>query len=272
MGNRVSFACVAVVLSLAALAAARPAAATDKITVLDIRVVPPTVVSGGVDWAIYGDDNRNATATLEYRRVGAEEWQRGLDLFRLQSEDINAFTGGNALEVSGRGGVGVMMRRPLLIYDVPNMFSGSLFRLEPATEYEVRVTMTDPDGVQGPAVQTARFTTRAEPKARVGGNVYHVYPWNYQGPRIEPSFTGLMAAYFREARHADWSTVGPIRVKPGDAILVHAGVYRDNWHHYGSGTEGRTEARLGTPFDGTYYYIGAATPEAPITIKAAGDG
>ena len=81
-----------------------------------------------------------------------------------------------------------------------------------------------------------------------------------------------MAAYFREARHADWSTVGPIRVKPGDAILVHEGVYRDNWHHYGSGTEGRTEARLGTPFDGTYYFIGDGTPEAPITIKAAGDG
>ena len=122
-------------------------------------------------------------------------------------------------------------------------------------------------------MQTARFKTRAEPTAaRNGGNVYHVYPWDHAGPRIEPSFTGLLAAYFREARHADWATVGPIRVKPGDTILVHAGVYRDHREHYGSGTEGRTEPRLATPFDGTYYLTADGTADAPITIKAAGDG
>src|SRR5690606_26504974 len=170
-------------------------------------------------------------------------------------------------------GRGVMMVRPLLLYSVPNMFSGSLFGLEPDTAYEVRVTMSDPDGVQGRAVQTARFRTRKEPTPRrEGGNVYHVYPWNHEGPRIEPSFTGLMAAYYMEARHADWSTVGPVRVKPGDTIMVHAGVYRDHREHYGSGTEGRTEPRLGTPFDGTYYLTADGTPELPITIMAAGDG
>ena len=252
---------------------AATAAATDKVTALDIEIVPPTVVSGGVDWKIYGDDNRNASVKLEYRKVGAEQWQNGLDPLRLHNEDINAYPGGIATESSGRGGRGVMMMRPLLLYTVPNMFSGSLFGLEPDTAYEVRVTMSDPDGVQGRAVQTARFRTRKEPTPRrEGGNVYHVYPWNHEGPRIEPSFTGLMAAYYMEARHADWSTVGPVRVKPGDTIMVHAGVYRDHREHYGSGTEGRTEPRLGTPFDGTYYLTADGTPELPITIMAAGDG
>jgi hypothetical protein len=258
---------------LIGLATAGTAGATDKVTALELRTVPPTVVSGGVDWRIHGDDNRNATAKLEFREVGSSEWRAGLDLFRLQREDVNAYPGGVATAPSGRGGRGVMMMRPLLLYEVPNLFSGSVFGLTPDTSYEVRVTMTDPDGVQGAAVQTARFRTRKEPVARrAGGNVYHVYPWDHRGERIEPSFTGLMAAYFREARHADWATVGPIRVEPGDTILVHAGVYRDHREHYGSGTEGRTEPRLATPFDGTYYLTADGTPEAPITIMAAGDG
>jgi hypothetical protein len=250
------------------------AAATEKVTALNIEIVPPTVLSGGVDWKIYGDDNRDASVELEYREVGASGWKTGLDLFRLQNEDMNAYPNGIATDpLPGRGGKGALMRRPLLVYEVPNMFSGSLFDLEPDTLYEVRVMMSDPDGVQGVAEQTGRFRTRKEPSTeREGGNVYHVYPWNYDGPRIEPSFTGLIAAYYLEARHADWSTVGPIRVRPGDTIVVHAGVYRDHREHYNDGVEGQTEPRLATPFDGTYYLTADGTPDRPITIRAAGDG
>ncbi len=78
------------------------------------------------------------------------------------------------------------MMRPLLVYEVPNMFSGSLFNLKPDTAYEVRVTMSDPDGVQGQAVQTGRFKTRRRRRPTVpkmaAVNVYHVYPWDYTGP------------------------------------------------------------------------------------------
>ena len=265
---------VALAQLFAGIFGAGVAAATDKVTALDIEIVPPTVVSGGVDWKIYGDDNRNASVKVEYRKVGSPQWKDGLDLFRLQHEDMNAFPGGISTDpLPGRGGKGALMRRPLLVYEVPNMFSGSLFNLEPNTDYEVRVTMSDPDGVQGKAVQTGRFKTREEPAADgAGGNVYHVYPWDYTGPRIEPSFTGLVAAYYLEARHADWSTVGPLRVKPGDTILVHAGVYQDHREHYNDGVEGKTEPRLATPFDGTYYLVADGTPDRPITIKAAGDG
>ena len=250
---------------------ANVAAATDKVTALDIAIVPPTVVSGGVDWKIFGDDNRNASVKLEYRKAGATDWKDGLDLLRLQHEDMNAFPGGIATAPNpSRGGKGALMMRPLLVYDVPNMFSGSVFNLEPDTAYEVRVTMSDPDGVQGRAVQTGRFKTRKPPTTESeGGHVYHVYPWDYSGPRIEPSFTGLLAAYYLEARHADWSTDRHGRVKPGDTILVHAGVYKDHREHYNDGVEGRTEPRLATPFDGTYYLTADGTADHPITIKAA---
>ena len=53
---------------------------------------------------------------------------------------------------------------------------------------------------------------------------------------------------------------------------MHAGVYQDHREHYNDGVEGRTEPRLGTPFDGTYYLVADGTAEQPITIKAAGDG
>src|SRR5690606_2835134 len=86
------------------------AAATDKVTALDIEIVPPTVVSGGVDWKIYGDDNRNASVKLEYRKAGSAEWAEGLDLFRLQNEDMNPYPEGIATELHpSRGGRGALM-------------------------------------------------------------------------------------------------------------------------------------------------------------------
>ncbi|MCP5143292.1 MAG: hypothetical protein H6978_00550 [Gammaproteobacteria bacterium] len=245
------------------------AQAADKVTALDAQAITPTLVSGGVDWKILGDDNRNATVTVQYREAGTPTWRTGLDLFRLQHEDINAFTGGDAFAQAS----GFTMNRPLLPYDIPNLFSGSIFNLTPDTEYDVRVSMTDPDGVQGVAEQTVRFRTRKTPVAGAGnGRVFHVYPWNHQGEKIQPAFTGLIAAYYWEGRQADWSTVGPVRVHAGDTILVHAGLYKDTRGHYGDGVEGQTEPTLGTPFDGTYYLVADGTADNPITIKAAGDG
>ncbi len=65
---------------------------------------------------------------------------------------------------------------------MPERFAGSLLDLSPDTEYEVRLTMKDPDGVTGQAVQTVRVRTRGEPKAATGGRVLHVYPLTWKGP------------------------------------------------------------------------------------------
>ena len=55
------------------------------------------------------------------------------------------------------------------------------------------------------------------------------------------------------------------RVRAGDTLLVHAGVYRYNHLEYGG-------ANRAFPFEGTYYLTADGTPERPIAIKAAGDG
>jgi len=48
--------------------------------------------------------------------------------------------------------------------------------------------MSDPDGVQGQAVQQATVKTRGVPKIYRGGRTLHVYPPDYKGPRND--FTG----------------------------------------------------------------------------------
>ncbi|MDR2215717.1 MAG: hypothetical protein LBE59_07740 [Nevskiaceae bacterium] len=248
-----------------------PAVAQVATTSGEFSVERPTLESAGFDWVIDGDENRNASVQLSYRRKGETDWRPAQPLLRLQNEDVNAFPGGgDPLERRS----GTMLARPVLQYKVPNMFSGSLLNLEPGTDYEVRLMLSDPDGVSGRTENTASFRTRSEPKPATGGNVYHVYPWNYQGQKQQPAFTGLWAAYYMEARHADWNIASPPRVQPGDTILVHAGVYKDNPQMYGDGREGEggTEARYGTQVDGTYYLTVDGTPDKPIVIKAAGDG
>ncbi len=239
---------------LPARAIARPQNAT---TAGEFVIEPPTLVSLGFEWRISGDDNRNARVDVAFRKRGDQQWRKGLALLRLQHESV---TGGTPREGANH----------YYNYIAPNMFAGSLLNLEPDTEYECRFVLSDPDGVKGKAEKTVTVRTRKEPQPAEGGHVYHVYPFGYKGARQEPSFTGLMAAYYMGSDQSDHSNVMPPRVQPGDIILVHAGIYKDNRFVY-SGFD-RTIAAYGTPFDGTYYLTQSGTPEKPIVIKSAGDG
>jgi len=205
---------------------------------------PPTLVSLGFEWAIDGDDNRNASVAVFYRKQGTAAWTPGLPLLRLQRERV---------------------QRGPLQYTAPNMFAGSIFDLEPGTEYEARFVLTDPDGVQGRAETLASVRTRSEPRPFAGGRTFHVYPLGYTGPKQEPAFTGLLAAFYTGSSNSDNHNTYPARVQPGDTILVHAGVYKDNRFIYGG-------SGLGTVSDGTYFLTESGTAEKPIAIKAAGDG
>ena len=203
----------------------------------------PTLISLGFEWHITGDDNRDASVATSYRKRGDRTWKQGAPLLRIGNERINE----NALQ-----------------YVTPNGFAGSIFDLEPATEYEARFVLSDPDGVKGDAEHVATIRTRAEPMPFSGGKTYHVYPPGYQGQREEPSFTGLLAAYYTGSSGSDNFNTYPARVQPGDIILVHAGVYKDDRYRYGAG--------LGTVSSGTYFLTQSGTVDRPIVIKAAGDG
>src|SRR6185369_7725787 len=71
-----------------------------------------------------------------------------------------------------------------------------------------------------------------------------------------PAFTGLLGAYYTGSSSSDNFNTYPPRVQPGDTILVHAGLYKDDRYRYGAG--------LGT--------VSSGTAEKPIVIKGAGDG
>jgi hypothetical protein len=176
-------------------------------------------------------------------------WKQGLPLLRLHGERIYQTDG---------------------VFNVisPNMFAGSILDLEPDTGYEARFTMSDPDGFIGQTAKivtkTVSVRTRPEPKPYAGGRVFHVYPPNYQGTRIEPAFDGLMCAYNYYCGGGDTVTAGRPRVKPGDTILIHAGLYRYRADLY----TGDRNINATTPVEGTYYLTASGTADRPIAIFA----
>ena len=50
----------------------------------DPQLDRPTLHSLGVYWLISGDDNRNASVSMEYRKAGAAQFTRGAPLFRVE--------------------------------------------------------------------------------------------------------------------------------------------------------------------------------------------
>lgn len=110
--------------------------------------------------------------------------------------------------------------------------------LEPSTQYEVRFTMTDPDGGAPRQPKLITVATRSEPRAWKDGRSLHVYADNDRGEAKdnELTFDDLNAAYQN--------------AKPGDVILLHAGVHRLE----------------GAP----YVWKKSGTPDKPIVIRGEG--
>jgi hypothetical protein len=232
-------------------AQSRPVAAAVRVTPGELVIDPPTLINLGFEWLMQGDDNRNASVDVSYRKAGEAAWKKGMPLLRLHGEKTTQPNVFNLVQ--------------------PNMFAGSILDLEPDTAYQVRLVLADPDGVGGPAANATRTVTvrtRPEPKPATGGKTYHVYPVGYQGQKQEPAFTGLMCAYNYYCGAGDTAPGGRPRVKPGDIVLMHAGTYAYQYEYYAN----QTTINATTTFEGTYYLTGKGTPEKPIVIKGAGDG
>ena len=170
-------------LSLCLLAAQLHA--SDSVKAGRFHVEHPTLLNLGFEWSIEGDDNRNAAIGVQFRPVGETKWRDALPLVRI-------------------GGENVYRRKEHLDYTVPHGFAGSILNLRPGTEYECKFVMSDPEGVSGETTQNVRVKTRTEPKPYAGGRILHVYPPDFFGPRQEPSFTGILQAYYG-AGLGDWS-------------------------------------------------------------------
>jgi hypothetical protein len=165
----------------------------DQVAPGEFLVDPSTMHCLGFRWYIEGDSNRNASVEVAYRREGEAEWRQALPMLRVHHEVAN------------------QAYRP---WRCGNLFAGSVMDLEPGTEYEVRLTMTDPDGGAPPAKEfTAR--TAAEPPLYQGARQWDVFPADYLGAQPESGESDL-AEVFKKAQ-------------PGDVIQLHAGVH---WGHF----------------------------------------
>jgi len=236
------FACL-----LAGMAHAAPNPQNNKVKAGELVIDPPTLINLGFEWLVEGDDNRNAKVEIAYRKKGESRWRSAMPLLRLSGERIYQSEGVFNLKT-------------------PNMFAGSILDLEEYTTYEVRLSLSDPDG--GGAIRIVTAKTRAEPKPATGGRIYHVYPRDWKGAKEPGSFNDLMCAYNWYCGGGDTVTGGRPRVRPGDIILVHAGTYRYHPEFY----TGDRSINSTTPVEGTYYLFASGTPDKPIAIKAAGDG
>lgn len=233
------------VATVLVLGAGEPSGFQDQAWPGIFRVETPTLHNAGFEWMLGGDVNRNATVAVSFRPLGNAAWRPAQPLLRLGGEKIYG-------------------HEQRWHYTVPHMFAGSIFGLEEGRDYECRFELRDPDGVQGDSVMVKVIRTKSEPQPWSHGQTYHVYPLDHQGPKIQPAFTGLNAAYYGEGNTGDWWNVPEPRVQPGDVILVHAGIYKGDMLNYVD--------PLALNFHGAYVLTQKGTAERPITIKAAGDG
>ena len=247
MRYRTAMTAALLTVALAGPASAAPSHAANAVKAGELVIDPATLINLGFEWIISGDDNRNAKVEVSYRKKGEKAWRKAMPLMRLQGERV----------YQSEGVFNVKM---------PNMFAGSILDLKENTVYEARFVLSDPDGGHAERIVTAK--TRAEPRPAAGGHVYHVYPRDWKGPKEPGFFNDLMCAYNYYCGGGDTQTGARPRVKAGDTILVHAGVYRYHPEYY----TGDKSINSTTPVEGTYYLFANGTPDKPIVIKGAGDG
>ncbi len=101
------------------------AAAQDAVVPGEFLVDPPTIENLGFRWYLEGDDNRNASVSVSYRRRSERQWRTGHPMLRVKNEVANQEYGP---------------------YRTGNLFAGSVMFLRPGTPYEVKFDMRDPDG------------------------------------------------------------------------------------------------------------------------------
>jgi hypothetical protein len=214
---------------VAAVFAAAPALADEKSEPTAEPVLErPTLRSVGAYWIVKGDDNKNAAVRVDYRKAGSNgaggEWRQGPPLFRVEKGKHKDKEFGSKLKLP----------------DDAWLFAGSVLFLEPDTAYELKLTLTDPDG--GEASETLAARTIGEPVAPTDGPMLHVVPGD-ANPDGNAAGTGTKQDPYKGLAAAEKNA------KPGDTFLLHAGVYTGPFKLNKNGEEGK-----------------------PIVWRAAGDG
>ncbi len=149
----------------------------------------PTLRCLGMRWLVGGDGEADARVAVAYRESGREKWKQALDLFRVETAAI---------------------REPSRPPQGQTLFAGSIFGLNEDTEYEVKLSLKDPDG--GSDERILRMKTWTEPKLPAGAPTIDVYP-------------GRLAEALSQAQ-------------PGQILRLHKGTYQGTFRPK-SGEPGR---------------------------------
>lgn len=88
----------------------------------------PTIHHLAVEWEITGDDDLDGVVAVSFRKAGERGWREGFPLRRVPAGQSRTTTP---------------------VFTWKNRHSGSIFDLQPNTAYEIRLRLTDPDGVEG---------------------------------------------------------------------------------------------------------------------------
>ncbi len=202
------------------------------ITTGEAAVVPGSVQTNatfehiGVVWWISGDSNLNSTMTLEFRQQGESIWKPGAPAMRAYP----------TISVDGS---------PLGL----NYWAASAMFLKSGQTYELRVTLTDPDGGGTSRIITA--ATRTVPQADPAGRQLYVIPGSGGGSGSQNHpFQGLQTA-------AD-------NAQPGDVFHIAAGTYSP-FQILTSGTAGHPIVFQG-PSTGTAIVDGGNTNRGVVTL------
>ncbi|MEP7258643.1 MAG: right-handed parallel beta-helix repeat-containing protein [Flavitalea sp.] len=131
----------------------------------------PTIENLAVEWYISGDENLNGVVTVQYRKKGETSWQEAMPLRRVPAgENLNTTTLPKNNSLYTR-------------FNWLNKHSGSVFNLQPATRYEIKLSLKDPDG--GSAVKMIEASTRPIPAINANAEIVEIKPGIYDTLRVK---------------------------------------------------------------------------------------
>lgn len=158
----------------------------------DLRVYS-TRNSIGIEWDISADENHNASCMVQYKREDSSDWLDALGLYRVD-------------------------------FGGENMMAGSVLFLQPGTQYDIRLAISDSDG--GSQTREVSFWTKSDPELPRYGQVYHVIPGHGGGTgTVDDPFRGIASAQSAAS--------------PGDTFLLGNGTYSGETVFGTSGTSGQ---------------------------------
>ncbi len=142
-----------------------------------LTVLYPTLINLAVEWEIQGDDNLNGVVNVSYREKGSRDWKKGMPLFRVPE--------GRNLQFSWK-----------------NKHSGSIFDLRPDTEYEIKLTLKDPDG--GAEERIVRSRTRKVPAIDSYCEIINIKPGIYDTLKAKSGTSARPVVYTCEGGEASY--------------------------------------------------------------------